>query len=169
MNQIKVSALFVVLLSLLIPSASAQGRPVIVVMPFVVGLDAVLPYDMQQLQAVTHAELKARFVKQPIDIALEAPANPPGKVYVITGEFSNWKAGSTAKRVLVGFGSGREGVDFHFTITESGKKVVDKKERIKSQFIGSAYQGNVGQLGHPIADKIGDAIKSAKLVPNLKQ
>jgi hypothetical protein len=95
---------------------------------------------------------------------MESPASAGGKVYTVEGQFSNWKGGSTAKRILVGFGSGREGVDFRFSVTdENGKKVVDRQERIKAPFLGSTYQGNVGQLAHPVADKIGDKVKDAKL------
>ena len=146
----------------------SQERPVIVVKAFALSSDAAFPYDLKQLQISVHAELKARFAKEAVDVVMEAPAGARGKVYVIEGEFSNWKVGSTAKRVLVGFGAGREGTDLHFTITESGKKVVDGTERIKAPFVGSAYQGNVGQLAHPVADKLGDRIKNAKIVQKVK-
>ena len=147
----------------------SQERVVLVVKAFTVDSESALPYDMKQLQISTHALLKARFAKDAVVVVTEEPPAAGGNIYVVTGEFSNWKGGNTAKRLLVGFGSGREGVDFHFSITDqAGNKVVDRTERIKAQFLGSENQGNVGELVGPIADKIGDRIKTAKMLQKRK-
>ena len=147
----------------------SQERVVLVVKAFTVDSESALPYDMKQLQISTHALLKARFAKDAVVVVTEEPPAAGGNIYVITGEFSNWKSGNTAKRIFVGYGAGREGVDFHFSITDqAGKKVVDRTERIKAQFLGSDYQGNVGLLVGPIADKIGDRIKNAKMLQKKK-
>jgi hypothetical protein len=128
-----------------------EVKPLIVLNAFTVAADSALPYDMKLLQTSTVAELKARFIKEFVDFAAESSGKASGKTYKVDGVFSNWKGGSTAKRILVGFGSGRESVDLHFWITdEAGKKLVDRKEKIKAQFLGSAYQGNVGELVHPL-------------------
>jgi hypothetical protein len=147
----------------------SQERVVLVVKTFTVNSESVFPYDMKQLQISTHALLKTRFAKDAVDVVTEETSAGGGNVYVVTGEFSNWQGGSTAKRIVVGFGAGREGVDFRFSITDqAGKKVVDRTERIKAQFWGSGAQGNVGQLAGPIADKIGDRIENAKVVQKKK-
>jgi len=142
----------------------SQDKVVLVVKPFTLDSDAAFPYDLKQLQISVHAEIKTRFAKDAVDVVMESPASARGKVYTVEGQFSNWKGGSTAKRILVGFGSGREGVDFSFfVIDETGKKIIEREVRIKAPFIGSAYQGNVGQLAHPVADKIGDKVKDARI------
>ena len=146
-------------------TSRAQDKIVLVIKTFTLDSNAAFPYDLKQLQISVHAEIKTRFSNDAVEVVTEAPATAGGKLYTLDGQFSNWKGGSTAKRVLVGFGSGREGVDFRFSVTdEKGKKVIDRQERIKAEFIGSNYQGNVGQLAHPIADKIGDKVKDSKIL-----
>ena len=150
---------------LLLPSVALaqEVKPLIVLNPFTVASDSALPYDMKLLQASVLAELKARFIKEFVEVVAESPGKSSGKTYAVDGVFSNWKGGSTAKRLLVGFGSGRESVDLHFWVTdEAGKKLIDRKEKIKAQFLGSAYQGNIGELAHPVADKLGDRLNDAK-------
>jgi hypothetical protein len=145
---------------------------VLVVKPFTLGADAAFPYDLKHLQTSVHAELKTRFAKHAVNVITEEPSAAGGKVYVVTGEFSNWQSGNTAKKIFFGrFGFGREGVDFHFSVTDqSGKKVIDRTERIKAQFLGDSLdQGNVGELAHPIADKVGDKVKGAKIFEKKKE
>ena len=140
----------------------AQGKSVLVVNAFTTGKDVNLPYDMKQLQAALVAELKVELAKS-FDVAAEAPSGAQGTVYTLDGEITKWESGNAAKRVLVGFGSGRESSDIQFRVTDgSGKKVVDKEETIRTNFY-SQGAGSTGTLAHPIAQKIADRIKDAKL------
>ena len=60
-------------------------------------------------------------------------------------------------------GSGRESSDVVYRVTDSGgAKVLDKKDTIRTNFY-SQGAGSTGTLGHPIAQKIAERIKSAKL------
>jgi hypothetical protein len=61
-------------------------------------------------------------------------------------------------------GSGREATDIQYRLTDgSGKKVVlERKDTIRTDFF-SQGAGSTGTLAHPIAEKIADRIKDAKL------
>ncbi len=60
-------------------------------------------------------------------------------------------------------GSGRESSDIQYRVTDSaGKNVVDRKDTIRTNFYSQAA-GSTGTLAHPIAQKISDRIKDAKL------
>jgi hypothetical protein len=138
-------------------------KPVIVVTTFTAAANVAWPYDMQEMQRQTLAELKAKFMTQ-FDVVAEAPVVAGGHVYTLSGEVVAWRPGNAAKRLLVGFGSGRESADIHYWLTdETGKKIMDKKDTIRAEFWGNAYAGSVGQLSHPFASKIGHRIEDAKL------
>jgi hypothetical protein len=141
----------------------AQDRPVVVVHVFTTSSEVAWPYDMKQMQTQTVAELKAKLAKR-YEIVTEAPATNTQRSYTLDGEVTGWRPGNRAKRMLVGMGSGRESADLHFWLTDSaGKKVVDRKDTIRAEFWGNAYEGSVGQLAHPFADKIAGRIEEAKL------
>jgi hypothetical protein len=68
-----------------------------------------------------------------------------------------------AKRLVVGLGSGREASDLDYRVTDSsGKKVLERKDTVRTNFY-SQGTGSTGTLAHPIAQKIADRIKEAKL------
>lgn len=141
----------------------AAKKPVIVVTTFTAAPDVAWPYNMQEMQRQTIAELKGKFTAQ-FDIVAEAPAVADGHVYTLSGEVVGWRPGNAAKRFLVGMGSGRESADIHYWLTnETGKKIIDKKDTIRAEFWGNAYAGSVGQLSHPFASKISHRIEDAKL------
>ena len=132
----------------------AEPTALILVHPFAVSPSVSWPYDMKQMQAQTVAELKAKVGNQ-YSVVTEVPADYHGRVYLLDGEITEWHAGNRAKRVLVGMGSGRESAIIHYSLTdESNKKVLDRKDTIRAEFWGNAYEGSVGQLAHPFADKI---------------
>jgi hypothetical protein len=139
-------------------------KPVIVVNAFTAAPDVAWPYNMQDMQKQTIAELKAKFVSQ-YEIVAEAPKDAGGMhVYTLSGEIVGWRPGNAAKRVLVGMGSGRESADIHYWMTDdTGQKIMDKKDTIRAEFWGNAYAGSVGQLSHPFASKISQRIEDAKL------
>lgn len=140
----------------------AQGKPVLVVQAFTVAPGVELPYDMKLLQTQLVAELKVELGKQ-FTVVAEAPASADGAVYALDGEITGWRAGNAAKRLLVGLGSGRESSDLQYRVTDSaGKKVIDRKDTIRTNFY-SQGAGSIGTLSHPIAQKIADRIKDAKL------
>jgi hypothetical protein len=140
----------------------AQDKPVIVVHIFTASSDVAWPYDMKQMQIQAVAELKAKLGTR-YEIVAEAPATNT-HAYTLDGEVTGWRPGNRAKRMLVGMGSGRESADLHFWLTNAaGKKIVDRKDTIRAEFWGNAYEGSVGQLAHPFADKIAGRVEDAKL------
>jgi hypothetical protein len=143
-------------------SPSAQGKPVIVVQPFTLAAGVELPYDIKLMQAQLVAELKVMLGPE-FDIAAEAPATTPGKMYTLDAEITGWRAGNAAKRLLIGLGSGREASDIEYRMTDgSGRKVLEREDTIRTNFF-SQGAGSTGTLAHPIAQKIADRIRDARL------
>ena len=141
---------------------SSQAKRVIVVQPFTVAAGVELPYDTKQLQPQLSADLKVQIGKE-FDVVGEAPATPQGSVYTLNGEITGWRPGNAAKRIVVGLGSGREASDLHFLVADStGQRVIDSTDTIRTNFY-SQGAGSVGTLVHPIAQKIAERIKKAKL------
>jgi hypothetical protein len=78
-------------------------------------------------------------------------------------EVKAWRAGNAAKRILIGLGSGREAADVEYTVTDgTGKAVVSRMDTIRTNFY-SQHAGSTGTLAHPLAQKIADRIKKARL------
>jgi hypothetical protein len=97
------------------------------------------------------------------DITTEAPAAPQGTIYLVDAQITAWRPGNAAKRVLVGMGSGRKASDIEYRVTDStGRKVIDRKETVRTNFYAQGT-GSSGTLAHPIAQKIAEGIKDAKL------
>lgn len=153
--------LVVVLASSAVPS-SAQGKRVLVVEPFTLANGVELPYDVKQLQAGLVADLKVQIGKE-FEVVSETPTGRETPVYTLAGEITGWRPGNAAKRILVGLGSGREASDIHFRVADSsGQNVIDRTDTIRTNFY-SQGAGSVGTLVHPIAQKIAERIKDAKL------
>ena len=141
---------------------SSQGKPVIVVQAFTTAAGVQLPYDLKLMQPQLVAEFKVMLGKQ-FDIAAEAPTPSPGTIYTLDGEITGWRPGNAAKRIIVGLGSGREASDIHYRVTDaSGKQVLERKDTVRTNFF-SQGAGSTGTLAHPIAQKIAERIKEAKL------
>jgi hypothetical protein len=97
------------------------------------------------------------------DIVGEPPAAPQGSVYRLDGEIRGWRPGNAAKRLLVGMGSGRESSDLYFSVADTAEqKVLESTDTIRTNCY-SQGAGSVGTLVHPIAQKIAERIKKAKL------
>jgi hypothetical protein len=143
-------------------SSQAKPKPMMVVNAFTTAEGVELPYDMKLIQTQLVAELKVMLGKD-YDIKPEAPAASAGTAYTLNGEFKAWHPGNAAKRILVGMGSGRESSDISYHLTDaSGKKVLEHADTIRTNFY-SQNAGSTGTLAHPIAQKISDRIKDAKL------
>ena len=141
---------------------SSQGKPVIVVKAFTTAAGVELPYDMKLMQSQLVAELKVMLSKD-FDIAAETPAASQGAIYTLDAEITGWRPGNAAKRLIVGLGSGREASDIQYQVTDaSGKKVVERQDTIRTNFYSQAA-GSTGTLAHPIAQKIAERIRDAKL------
>jgi uncharacterized protein DUF4410 len=141
---------------------SAQGKRVIVVQPFTLAAGVELPYDIKLLQTQLVADLKVQIGKE-FDFVVEPPAAPQGSLYTLGGEITGWRPGNAAKRIVIGLGSGREATDIHYLVTDnSGQKVIDRADTIRTNFY-SQGAGSVGTLVHPIAQKIAERLKDAKL------
>ena len=154
--------LLVTALTLAPLALSSQGKPVLVVQPFTAATGVELPYDLKQMQGQLVAEFKVMLGKE-FAVVAEAPATPAGTVYTLTAEITGWRPGNAAKRLIAGFGSGREASDISYGLTDgSGKKVLERKDTVRTNFYAQGT-GSSGTLSHPIAQKIADAIKDAKL------
>jgi len=143
-----------------VASPLSQGKRVVVVDAFTQAAGVELPYDVKQLQAGLVADLKVQIGKE-FEFVTEAP--PARQVYRLSGEITGWRPGNAAKRIVIGLGSGREATDLHFRVTDgSGQVVIDSEDTIRTNFY-SQQAGSVGTLVHPIAQKIAERIKDAKL------
>jgi len=154
--------LVVIGLAVSIIGLSSQGKRVLVVNAFTVAPSVELPYDMKLMQTQLVAELKVELGKE-FSIVGEAPAAPEGALFTLDGAITGWRPGNAAKRLMVGLGSGREASDIEFQVTDSsGKKVVERKDTVRTNFY-SQGAGSSGTLAHPIAQKVAERIKDAKL------
>lgn len=141
---------------------SSQPNRTVVVQPFTLASGVELPYDLKILQPQLIADLKVQAGKEFLFVA-EPPAAPQGPVYTLNGEFTGWRPGNAVKRAVIGLGSGREASDLHLSVTDStGKRVIDSKDTIRTNFY-SQGAGSVGTLVHPLAQKIAERLKDAKL------
>ncbi len=158
----KITALVVFGLALAQMPASAQNKPVLVIQAFTTASNVTLPYDLKLLQTQLVAEFKVMLGKD-FEIGQEPSVSAEGTVYTLAGEITDWRAGNAAKRLLVGLGSGREALDLQYHVSDAtSKKVVERKDTIRTNFY-SQGAGSTGTLAHPIAQKIADRIKDAKL------
>jgi hypothetical protein len=143
-------------------SLASQEKPKLVVYAFTVAQGVELPYDMKLLQTQMVAELKVELGKD-YNVIIEPSSASEGAVYGLHGAITGWRPGNAAKRMFVGMGSGREASDIEFYVTDSAdKKVLERKETIRTNFY-SQGAGSSGTLAHPIALKVSDRIKEAKL------
>jgi len=141
---------------------SGQGKPAIVIQPFTATTGVELPYDMKQLQVQLAAELKVLLGKE-FDIVAEAPTSSAASIYTLDCKITGWRPGNAAKRMIVGMGSGRESSDIQYRMTDgSGKTVVERADTVRTNFY-SQKAGSTGTLAHPIAQKIAERIKDARL------
>jgi uncharacterized protein DUF4410 len=141
--------------------AAAQTKPALVVQAFKTAPDVTLPYDLGLLQTQLVAELKVMLGKE-FDVMAERPASPAGNLYLLDGDITGWRAGNAAKRFLVGMGSGREALDLSFRVSDSKEKLFERKDTIRTNFY-SQGAGSTGTLAHPIAQKIADRVRDARL------
>ncbi len=140
----------------------SQDKPVIVVNPFTAASGVDLPYDMKLMQTQLVAEFKVMLGKE-FDIVAEAPTTPQRTIYTLDAEITAWRPGNAAKRLIIGLGSGREATDIQYRLTDgSGEKALERKDTIRTNFY-SQGAGSTGTLAHPIAQKIAERIKDAKL------
>jgi len=143
------------------PTASS-GKPVMTVHLFTAAPGVELPYDLKQLQAQLVADLKVQLGKE-FDVIEPTSAGAGGGVFAIDGEITGWNPGNAAKRIIIGLGSGRESTDLRFRVTNSsGQNVLDRVETIRTNFY-SQGAGSIGTLAHPIAQKIAERVRDAKL------
>jgi hypothetical protein len=142
-------------------AASAQEKPTLQVNAVKTAADIAWPYDGKQLQAQLAAELQTKQGKK-FAVVTEPPGT--GRYFVLNCEVLEWHPGNAAKRILVGMGSGRESAKIRYSVADAGGKTVFQHEdTIRAEFWGNAYAGSVGQLAHPLADKIAGHLSEAKL------
>lgn len=147
---------------LIAAAAPAQDRPVLVISPFTTAADVSLPYDLTLLQTQLVAEFKVLLGKE-LDVVAEPPASPAGSIYTLDAEIVAWRAGNAAKRFLIGMGSGRESMDVQYHVSDSAhKRIVERKDTIRTNYF-SQGAGSSGTLAHPVAQKIAERIRDARL------
>lgn len=143
-------------------STQAQDKPTVVLGSIKTAAGVAWPYDMKQLENQLIAELQNRDGKK-----LNIIAQPPDvstRYYLLECQVLEWHPGNAAKRALVGMGSGRESARISYSLSDqSGKKLFGHEDTVRAEFWGSAYAGSVGQLSHPIADKIAGRLADVKL------
>jgi hypothetical protein len=162
MHNMKNMILMLIFMQFLTTAARAQEKPNIVVNLFKTGPDVSWPYDMKELHRQVVAELQNKDRKK-YNISTDLPSS--GTHYLaLDVEILEWHPGNAAKRALVGMGTGRESAKIRFSVlTPDGKKVFEHEDIVRTEFYASAYAGSVGQLAHPMADKIGGRLAEAKL------
>lgn len=144
-------------------SSQIASRGALIVREFGVSNKVGWPYDIQQMQTQTIAELRAKSGEH-LDVLIDAPATPRTHTYTLEGEIVSWRPGNRAKRMMIGMGSGRESAEIHYWLTDNqGKKIFEHKDTIRAEFWGNAYQSSVGELAHPFASKIAERLTEAKL------
>jgi hypothetical protein len=146
----------------LLTTAYAQEKPTIAVNEFKTAADISWPYEMKELQRQVVAELQNKDRKK-YNISVDRPT-PSCHCLTLEVNVLEWHPGNAAKRALVGMGTGRESAKIRYWLTnQEGKKVVEHEDTIRTEFYASAYAASVGQLAHPMADKIGGRLAEAKL------
>lgn len=154
--------LIVIGLAVSTTGVSPQGKRVLVVQAFTAATGVELPYDMKLMHTQLVAELKVELGKE-FTIVNETPSARESAIYTLDGEITGWRPGNAAKRLVVGLGSGREASDIQYRLTDSsGQKVLERKDTVRTNFY-SQGAGSSGTLAHPIAQKIAERIKDAKL------
>ena len=74
------------------------------------------------------------------DANIEVAESAPIRAHIVLEEFTS---GSTAKRVLVGFGAGRSTVSCRLVLQDAdGKELANKKIHVRGNLVWSPYQGN---------------------------
>jgi Domain of unknown function (DUF4410) len=146
----------------LMRTAHAQDKTTIVVNPFKMAPQVSWPYDMKELERQVLAELQN---KDRTKFNISADASTTGShCLTLEVEILEWHPGNAAKRALVGLGTGRESAKIRYWLTnQEGKKVFERDDTIRTEFYASAYSASVGQLAHPLADKIGGRLAEARL------
>ncbi len=142
---------------------NAQERPVLVVSAFTLAPGVSTPYDVTQLHDSTVIELKSMLGKD-FDVVSESRASAEGNVYTLDVKLTGWRPGDATKRMLLGLGSGRESADIEYQVTDaSGKKVINREDTVRTNYLGAQYAPSAFTLFHPLAQKIAEHIKDAKL------
>lgn len=156
------TSVLVVVFALSAVVLSAQVKPVIVVQALTSAPGIELPYDLKSMQGQLVAELRVMLGKQ-FDVVAEPAASSPDAVYTLECEIAGWRPGNAAKRLVVGLGSGREASDLRYRVTDrSGKTILERSDTVRTNYYSQAA-GSTGTLAHPIAQKISERIKDAKL------
>ena len=141
---------------------AAQSKPVLIVNPFSAAEGVELPYDLELLKSQLVAELKVMLGKR-VAVHPNEPEIVQGAIYTLDAEFTGWRAGNAAMRALVGLGTGREATDIQYRLTDrSGSRVIERRDTVRANFYTQG-SGSTGTLAHPIAQKIAERIKDAKL------
>lgn len=81
---------------------------------------------------------------------LDVVEHAPIKAHIVLDEFSS---GSTAKRMLVGFGAGRSTVDGRLVLRDGdGKDLANVRIHVRGKMLFSAYQGSNTQRRQATSD-----------------
>ncbi len=142
-------------------SAPDSSKPMLIVHDLTVAKGIAWPYDVHASKANIVASLQLKDGDQ-FDIVPAAPSGT-GHGYVLEEEITQWHPGNAAVRGLVGYGAGREVAVVHYWVTDpQGEKVFEHTDTIRSAFFSSV--SSVGDILHPLGDKIATRIQHAKIL-----
>jgi hypothetical protein len=141
--------------------ADNSGKPMLIVHDATVAKGVAWPYDVHAVKANIVASLQLKDGDK-FDVVPNAPSGT-GHGYVLEEEITQWHPGNAAVRGLVGYGAGREVAVVHYWVTDpQGEKVFEHTDTIRSAFFSSV--SSVGDLLHPLGDKIAARIQHANLL-----
>jgi hypothetical protein len=119
--------------TLAIVPLKAQERPTVVVQAFTTAAGVSWPYDMKQMVTQTVAELQHKDGST-FDVSPESLTGR-ARVYMLNGEVLEWNPGNRAKRMMIGYGSGRETAKIHYWLSDqTGKRVFEHEDIIRAEF-----------------------------------
>jgi hypothetical protein len=80
--------------------------------------------------------------------SIDTPDKAPIRAHLVLDEFTS---GSTAKRLVTGFGAGRSTVDARLVFQdEEGRELANTRIRVRGNLIWGAYQGADGQRSQAV-------------------
>jgi len=133
-------AIFVLALMLTLSTALAQNTPPLRGVK-TIQVDPTVVSDPQKVKEETAPNLVQDGLKNALQAAsIELGDGAPIRAHIVLDEFTS---GSTAKRVMVGMGSGRSTVTCHLIFQDAaGKELANVRIHVRGNLAFSPYEGN---------------------------
>ena len=132
---------FGLLVCLVVSPAFAQApKPKLLTDVKVIQVDPTVVPNPERVKEDFAVNLVTDSLKNALRDANLEVGDSPMRAHIVLDEFTS---GSTAKRVLIGFGAGRSTVDCRLVLQDAqGKELFSKKIRVRGNLVWSPYQGN---------------------------